>query len=115
MQAPASELTLPADCLPSESESLKPNLAAMGIKEASRGERLAQSACLLGLMANHRGTWPGLLALAEVKPKLSVFGSKGEVTERLIVPVSKTGVPETVPRVQIPPSPPSLKAVIASR
>lgn len=29
----------------------------------------------------------------------------GEVTERLIVPVSKTGVSERIPGVQIPPSP----------
>ena len=30
----------------------------------------------------------------------------GEVTERLNVPDSKSGVPEMVPGVQIPPSPP---------
>ena len=31
--------------------------------------------------------------------------TSGEVTERPIVPVSKTGVGESLPRVQIPPSP----------
>jgi hypothetical protein len=35
----------------------------------------------------------------------SFFFNHGEVTERLIVPVSKTGVSERIPGVQIPPSP----------
>ena len=39
----------------------------------------------------------------------------GEVLERLNRPVSKTGVPLRVPRVQIPPSPPELENRVVSR
>lgn len=44
-----------------------------------------------------------LSRLAVVSPETT--GKPGEVTEWPIVPVSKTGEPARVPRVQIPPSP----------
>ena len=62
-----------------------------------------------------RKTLPQRLTLPPTKCNYHARKPSGEVTERPNVPVSKTGVPVTVPGVRIPPSPLQPPAAIVTR